>query len=199
MTAPGPPPDLASRHPELITLPTGAVLHRFYTRVTASGINGPIHFDRSADGRLNAPDAAYGVLYAAEKAEGAFAETFLREPGRALLPLDLVRRKAYVTLITSRPLSLVKLAGAGLAKVGATAEVTHGGGRYDVPQAWSAALRSHPVRPDGIAYFARHDDEQLCFALFDHSVPVEKRRIETLDQEWFWAMADRYGVGLAPS
>jgi hypothetical protein len=41
------------------------------------------------------------------------------------------------------PLMLIKLAGPGLAILGATAEVTRGGLAYDVPQAWSKALRLH--------------------------------------------------------
>ncbi len=43
-----------------------------------------------------------------------------------------------------------KLAGPRLAKLGATAEVTHGGLPYDVPQAWSAAFQAHAVAADGI-------------------------------------------------
>ncbi len=39
---------------------------------------------------------------------GAFVETFLREPGRTLLPADLLARKAYILLRTLRPLRLVK-------------------------------------------------------------------------------------------
>jgi hypothetical protein len=61
-------------------------------------------------------------------------------------------------------------------------------------------LRAHPAKADGIAYYARHDDEELCYALFDHApepVAVEDRQAD-LDVDWFWRLADRYGVGLAP-
>ena len=64
-------------------------LYRFYSR----GRN-PIFFDRSSRGRLNSPDGSYGVLYAAEQTNGAFAETFLRSPGRRLLPEDLIQKKS---------------------------------------------------------------------------------------------------------
>ncbi|WP_244635274.1 RES family NAD+ phosphorylase [Methylosinus sp. C49] len=159
-----------------------------------------IHFDRSRDGRLNAPDASYGVLYVAENLRGAFAETFLRAPGRTLLPLDLLRRKARVRLRVTRELRLIELRGYGLARVGATAEITHGGLPYDAPQAWSKALHDHPLMVDGIAYSARHDDEALCYALFDRAAgDLEEIAIERdLDQDWFWELAERYGVGLAP-
>jgi hypothetical protein len=190
-----PPPDLAERDPVVITLEAGALTHRFFTAAFD-----PIHFDRSRDGRLNAPDGSYGVLYAAKEAQGAFAETFLRVPGRTLIPLDLLAKKAYVELRITRPLLLIKLGGPGLARLGATAEVVHGGLPYDVPHVWSAALRDHPIQAAGIAYYARHDDEALCYALYEHgSVAIEEVRRETcLDADWFWDLAEPYGVGLAP-
>ncbi|WP_281015650.1 RES domain-containing protein [Mesorhizobium sp. M00.F.Ca.ET.216.01.1.1] len=71
---------------------------------------------------------------------------------------------------------------------------------YDVPQAWSIALARHPIAADGIAYHARHDDAELCYALFDRSADAvaESTREVDLDQDWFWRIAERYGVGLAP-
>ena len=75
MTAPRPPADLAGRTPLTLTLATGTELHRFYP----AGLE-PIYFDKSLSGRLNAPDGRYGVLYAAARPQGAFAETFLRTP-----------------------------------------------------------------------------------------------------------------------
>ena len=58
----------------------------------------------------------------------------------------------------------------------------------------------HPIGADGIAYNARHDDEELCYALFDvDPIPVAEIDHETdLDQDWFWQIAKPYGVGLAP-
>ncbi len=40
----------------------------------------------------------------------------------------------------------------------------------------------------------------LCFALFDRMpVPVEEAgRQADLDQDWFWSVAEIYGIGLAP-
>ncbi|TIL25473.1 RES family NAD+ phosphorylase [Mesorhizobium sp.] len=194
MSAPLPPADIARREPELIIVAAGTSIHRFFTAKYD-----PIYFDKSRDGRLNAPDASYGVLYAARDATGAFAETFLRRPGRTLLDLDLLRQKAYARLSITAELKLMKLAGPGLAVLGATAEVVHGGLPYDVPQAWSKALSAH-FDADGIAYYARHDDEALCYALFDraaHAVREEERTVD-LDADWFWALAKRYKIGLAP-
>lgn len=83
--SPFPPPDLAKRKPLEVMLQPTDMLHRFF-----SSSHDPIYFDRSLDGRLNAPDAGYGVLYAAQAAHGAFAETFLRNPGLTQLPTDLL-------------------------------------------------------------------------------------------------------------
>ena len=195
MTAPRPPSDLTSRTPRTFGLAKGAIIHRFFTAAYE-----PIYFDRGTGGRFNAPDASYGTLYAAEAADGAFAESFLRQPGRTLPPPDLIRKMAHVRLRVTRNLVLIELYGKGLTPIGATAEVAHGGLPYDVPQAWSKALRSHSLRPDGIAYSARHDDSARCYALFDHApLCVEEEHRETnLDQEWFWELAETYGVGIAP-
>ena len=52
----------------------------------------------------------------------------------------------------------------------------------------------------GIAYYARHDDEALCYAIYDQAAVavVEEHREPQLDRDWFWDLAELYGVGLAP-
>jgi hypothetical protein len=196
VSPPLPPSDLSRRKPEILDLAEGSTLARMFTLP-----RDPIHFDRGSGGRLNAPDGGYGVLYVAAEPRGAFAETLLREPGRTLLPPDLIARKGLVTLRTARPLRLIALMGAGLARVGATAEVTHGGLPYDASRAWSKALRDHPERADGIAYRARHDDDAVCHALFDHApICVEEvsRQVDLVGADWFWRLMDAYDVGIAP-
>ena len=68
MSAPLSPADLSGREPQFFSLAKGRIVHRFYT-----ARHDPIFFDKSQDGRLNAPDGSYGVLYVARGAEGAFA------------------------------------------------------------------------------------------------------------------------------
>jgi hypothetical protein len=118
-------------------------------------------------------------------------------------PIDrsAVGRKAFVRLQLGSDLALIKLAGPGLAILGATAEVVHGGLPYDVPQAWSKALFRHPVGAQGIAYHARHDDEAMCYAIFDRArlaVTEIERETNLVDQDWFWQLAQKYRVGMAP-
>ena len=196
MSPPLPPGDLASRTPETTTVAAGAPLHRFYTKA-----HDPIFFDTSDSGRLNAPDASYGVIYAARDAHGAFAETFLRRPGRTMLDPELLAAKGYVHMEATTDLTLVKLAGPGLAILGATAEVVHSGLPYDASQAWSKAINGTYAAVHGIAYHARHDDEALCYALFDTCRPLllEVERRLDLDEDWFWRLALRYRLGSPPS
>jgi hypothetical protein len=193
---PWPPSDIAHRHPAIRTLQAGTILHRFHSKPYD-----PIYFDFSSKGRLNAPDAAYGVLYAAQSRRGAFAETFLREPGRTLLARDLVDGKEYCAIKFMRALRLARLYGNGLAVLGGTAQITHGGLPYDLPQSWSKALHDHKINLDGIAYRSRHDDNEVCFAVFDRAQDalVVKSREPDLDQDWFYDLMNRYRIGLAPS
>jgi hypothetical protein len=193
VTSPRPPTDLDRREPVLVRLDAGVVLHRFH----AKG-NDPIHFDRSAGGRFNAPDGSYGVLYAARRPVGAFAETFLRSPGRRLIDPGLMGRKAYARLEVSRPMTLIEFNGPGLAILGATAEVAHGPLPYDLPQAWSAALRAHPIGAAGLAYGARHDPQEVCYALFEGASVRTLAVDEALDSDWFWGLADVYRMGRPP-
>lgn len=117
-----------------------------------------------------------------------------------MIDSGLLRRRGYVRLKTVSPLKLIDLTGPGLAMIGATAEVPHSGLPYDAPQAWAKALFEHPASADGIAYHARHDDTELCYAIFDRaeSAIKEASRELDLDQDWFWRAGASYGVGLAP-
>lgn len=196
MSAPLPPSDIAGRTPRLVRIPAGTDLERFFNKTQE-----PIYHDCSHGGRLNAPDGSYGVLYAARRTRGAFAETFLRTPGRRMLDPALLARKARVTLEATRELTLIDFDGPGLAVLGATAEVVHGSPPYVCPHTWSAALHGHPAGVDGIAYSARHDPHETCYALFDRSATAirERSRDPNLDADWFWQLADVYGVGIPPS
>ncbi len=193
MSPPSPPGDLPTRSLPVATIQSGTTVFRFYRLAVE-----PIHYDRGSGGRLNAPDASYGVLYCAKDPRGGFAETFLREPGRTQLPATLIARYGMARLTASQTLRLAMLHGPGLARMGATAEVTHGGLPYAPAQAWSGAIHGHGDRVDGVAYTARHDDNQLCYAIFDRARGgiVEASRDIDLDQNWFYEIAEEYGAGL---
>ncbi len=190
-----PPPDLHAREPLIVKVASGDVMHRFYSEE-----NTPIYFDDSDRGRFNSLRGSFGVLYTSQTPLGAFAETFLRKPGRTLIDFDLLRRKAYVRLTATSELRFIQLAGNGLYRMGATAEVPHAPLPYDAPQAWAQALWSHPCQADGIAYNARHDDGERCYAIFNRcasAIEIIEQKAH-LDADWFWRLAEHYDVGIAP-
>lgn len=98
-------------------------------------------------------------------------------------------------------MTLIQFSGAGLARLGATAEVCHRSQPYECPQAWSRVLHGHPLRADGIRYTARHDDQAILIALLERARGslAETERLLDLDQDWFWQLAENYGVGIPPA
>jgi len=110
------------------------------------------------------------VLYAAETLDGAFIETFGRDPGLNTVSERQLSRRSLARIDVARPLRLVDLTGPGLARLGTTAALL--AGRHRRAQVWSRALWSHPDVPDGILYRARHDPSCICVAIFDRAEPV---------------------------
>jgi RES domain len=103
-------------------------------------------------------------------------------------------------LQSTRALRLVELHGPGLSVLGATAQITASPPPYESPQAWSVALHNHPNMFDGIAYRARHDNGEICYALFDRSQTAitEAELQDNLNADWFDSLLDYYSVGIAP-
>ena len=193
---PFPPADFPQRAPVTEVIDAGTTIFRFYKNGYGS-----TYFAMDRGGRLNAPDASYGVLYAAQSVNGAFAETFLRDPGHNRVDGSMLHSKGLVHLRATVDLRLASLFGPGLANIGATAEVTHSGvGEYDLSQDWSRALYDHPADFDGIAYRSRHDDNEICYAIFDRA----QRKIQVadeypdLDRDEIWELIDRYGFRYYP-
>jgi hypothetical protein len=159
-TSPEPPPDLASRTLPITKIPAGKTLIRIHRREL-----GALYFGGGHDNRFDAPDGGYGVCYMAQTLEGAFAETCLRNAGDCFVTRDFLAERVFSVVPVAGTLRVVALHGPGLIPIGATAAVTSGD--YRVARRWSAALHAHPDGIDGIAYFANHDNTQLCVALFE--------------------------------
>ncbi len=159
---PEPPDDLHERRP-IVTDGAGPWL-RIHPVDLA-----PIYFGRdpSKSGRFGAPGGEYGTMYAAEDEYGAFVETFGRDTGvRVIDDTDLLER-GLANVSSNGRLRLVDLTGEGLARIGADARLF--AGDHGVARRWSAALREHPSRPDGIRYPCRHDPSRVAVALYDHA------------------------------
>lgn len=152
-------------------------------------------------GRWDDPTGGFGVCYMAdpETPHAAFVERFLREPGRLLLAIDDLGEVAAGEVHAVRDLTVVGFRGAGLTRLGATADIAHGDHRASRP--WSAALHAHPAQPDGLQWRSRLDDDAIAVAVFDHagdalragrSVPVLSADLRGTLASWL----DRYGVAV---
>ncbi len=135
-------------------------------RLNPSSYDSALYFDRSGMGRYDGSSQSYGILYVAEAVEGAFIESFGRSHGaKGVAEADLRNRNLF-ELESDRQLTLVDLWGSGLVKIGADARITSGSD-YELSRAWAEAIYLHPSKVDGIRYYSRHDNTQLCCGLFD--------------------------------
>lgn len=192
---PLPPSDLADRDPEFLAVPTGSEMHRIFRRGY-----GPIYFDRSDGGRFNAPDGSFGVLYASLNLEGAFVETVLRGRRNVMIDEADLRTRGHAVINVTSALRFVLLSGPTLSRIGCDADVCHRAAPYDAPQAWAKAL--HDAFPDthGIAYRSRHDDNEICFGVFERAMPLieEGSTTEPVDSHpSFWELVGKYNLALA--
>ncbi|MBE9047836.1 RES family NAD+ phosphorylase [Pleurocapsales cyanobacterium LEGE 10410] len=79
-----------------------------------------------------------------------------------------LRNRNLFELASDRQLTLVDLWGSGLVKIGADARITSGSD-YKLSRAWAEAIYLHLLKVDGIRYYSRHDNTQLCCGLFDRT------------------------------
>lgn len=119
-------------------------------------------------GRFDGQEQSYGICYLGETIEAAFIECFGRELGIKFLTQEFIKSRNLFIINSERQLKLVDLFGSGLAKLGADKRLT--GGDYDLSRQWAEAIYQHPERVDGIRYYSRYDDTQLCCGLFDRSI-----------------------------
>ena len=163
--------------------------------------HGYLFFGKSASYRFDDPLKEFGVLYLGKTRKGAFAETCLRNIGATLLSTRFLAKRAMIE-VGMKPVRLLQAYGSGLAKIGQTALIsasTQGG--YPQTQRLSREAYEHPDQVDGIAYMSRHDNTQLCIAVFDRAagalpVPPDQKGEAMLSAPWLWDILEDYGVGL---
>lgn len=117
--------------------------------------------------RFDATGGQYRVMYAAEALDGAFVETILH--GRTkdrIIARDYVHLRAWTVLTTQRRLRLMKLYDEGLFWHGTDASVS-AVDTYAEPRRIALTAFEEDAELDGLVYRARHDNGELCFALFD--------------------------------
>jgi hypothetical protein len=129
----------------------------------------PMFFGRTRDYRFDSASGDCGVLYAAPDLAGAFVETFMQELGRTSVSMRELHERPIALIHTKRPLRFIDLhAKGGQMRLGLDGRICTGS--YTVAQAWSDALRKHPVKPDGILFPSRHELSVASCAIFE---PVE--------------------------
>lgn len=175
-----------------VTLESGL----FY-RLNPAGYASAIYYDASGCGRFDIK-GQLGVLYLGKTIEAAFIETFGRNLGQRFVSRDMIKTRSLFAIESDRPLKLLQLYGAGLAKLGVDSELSSGR-KYRLPRLWCEAIYSHPQQVDGIYYMSRHDNTQLCCGLFDRgSYRLRENNLGNLlsyDRQKFFAILDRYGFG----
>lgn len=168
-----PPSDLSERPLPLETYSGTAY------RIHWLGHN-PVHFGKDKKSRFDDPLGQYGVMYATQTPEGAFAETLLPPPGILTPTVTLVRGSVPVSATTiavhglanitcSTLLQCVDLTGERLASIGADASIATGPWRTS--QRWSRALFTHPSEPDALLYRCRRDPSSIALAIHERAGP----------------------------
>lgn len=165
-------------------------------RLNKAHHNSAIYFDRSGMGRFDIQNTL-GVLYLAETLPGAFIETFGRRLGVSYVSREFIRTRNLFAVESDRPLQLVDLYGSGLAKLGADSELTSGR-NYQLSRSWSRAIYEHPQQVDGIRFFSRHDNTQLCWGLFERDYQLQEQNLGNLieyDENRLLEILDLYEFG----
>lgn len=161
---PPPHPELAIQEPLIYTAKAGEILYRHH-RIGKD----PIYFGTSGDNRFDHPDYpsghTFGVLYAGEDPECCFIESCGGTTGVPAVSGAYLDARAMATLELAEDLRFIDLySTGGLTRIGADGRLFTGS--YKIAQQWSAALRAHPSKPNGIRYPSRHDHTRVAYAIF---------------------------------
>jgi len=164
---PVPHAELPTQNPLIFTLYKGEVIYRHHQTV-----HNPIFFGTTGNYRFDDPDCpapgSFGVLYAGADPECCLLESCGSTTGvpavsgayldaRQIARMELTEDLRFIDLVES----------GGLTSIGADGRLATGS--YKVAQQWSAALRKHPAKPDGIRYRSRHAPERIAFAIYSRS------------------------------
>ena len=117
--------------------------------------------------RFDASGGQYRVMYAAASIDGSFVETILHgKAGVQIVSKAFVDLRAWTIITSVRPLTLMKLYDDGLFwhRTDASVSAAHD---YTEPRRIALAAYLEDPSVDGLTYRARHDNSELCYALFD--------------------------------
>jgi hypothetical protein len=174
---PSPHAELAAQHPLIFTVRAGDVLYRHHQK-----IHDPVYFGTKAEYRFDDPDcptkACFGVLYAGADPECCLLESCGKTTGVPAVSAAYLDARAIASMELTASLRFIDLVSdGGLANIGADGRLATGS--YTVAQRWSAALKKHPCKPDGIRYRSRHALERIAYAIYER--PPSGFRVTSMD------------------
>jgi hypothetical protein len=162
-----PPPhaELTAQHPLIFTVPAGGVLYRHHQKN-----HDPVYFGKKGDYRFDDPDCptalCFGVLYAGADPECCLLESCGTTTGVPAVSGAYLDARAIARMELTGALRFIDLVDdGGLASIGADGRLATGS--YKVAQQWSAALKRHPCKPDGIRYRSRHAPVRIAYAIYE--------------------------------
>lgn len=147
-----------------VTLVAGQPITRVHKSVNGAVWYGPAP-GKPPSNRFDAPGGQYRTMYAADTLAGAFAETILHRPQPRILTRAFVDSHAHTELRVTRPLLLAMLYGEGLLWHRQHAEISTQRD-YAVPRDIACKLYLTYEMLHGIAYRSGHNNDELCYALF---------------------------------
>ena len=130
-------------------------------------------WDKASHGRFDDPLADFGVTYAAETLEVAFAETVIREAaffsaGTWCVPSSHIEQRCVVNYSHPRSVNLLDLTGAHLKCLGLNNDICSSS-EYAFTQALSRAVHDQLPDVDGIYYVSRQLNTRCAAVFFERS------------------------------
>jgi hypothetical protein len=164
---PLPHSELADQNPLIFTVLKGEIIYRHH-----QSKYDPIFFGTTGDYRFDDPNCpapgSFGVLYAGADPECCLLESCGSTTGVPAVSGAYLDARAIARMELTEDLRFIDLVEpGGLTSIGADGRLTTGS--YKIAQQWSAALRKHPAKPDGIRYRSRHAPERVAYAIYARS------------------------------
>jgi hypothetical protein len=154
-----------------IQLDAGEIIVRIHRKGHGAVFFGP-SAGRPPQGRFDALGGEYGILYAARRLEGAFVETLLRRPSGRIVRRDFIEERQWTPIRLERPLILAKIMDEGLLFHGVDASVS-ASDDYGPSRALALDLYNDFPSLEGLAYRSRHNNGEICYALFDRVLSAD--------------------------
>jgi RES domain-containing protein len=143
---------------KLTSIPAGTQWWRIQHCRHASGL----FWGRQLLGRWNDPNGRFGVLYASDSVDAAFAETFGRELMNSLAPASVkfisrqeLAERCVARLWAERDLQMLDFTGPALQALNLDARLLHSCDALEVCHHWARWVHGAPEQPDGLLYPSR--------------------------------------------